>query len=368
MASNNLCMREEEMQAAASGFERCATDLGTAGANMPTKFAGAINSGMMGNTVSAIANEMNLISASLANMKSIVNRHSSQMFSYDREMAKVASEIEIPSDFLENNSMAVNTYNRTLLEKMDGKSVNEGQAASAFSEMDESGVNAKNLVNISGDQTKEQKYDETSVVNRSVLSNLVKDETQEREYDGSSSVNEKALTDISGDQTQEQTYNSDSSVQGQTMSNISGDQTQEQTYDSSSSIQGGSMSNINNGTDTEVKSIDETTVVNRSVLGGMNIQGNGSVKTSEADTSVAGANLTAVNTSTSSNKKDLQDDLMVATQGMTTASLASMAASAQNQETNELIDEAIRQVDERYINANVANTNVDDKDDKKDHQ
>ena len=364
-SNNNLCMREEEMQTAASGFERCATDLGNIGASMPSKFSGAINSGMMGNTVGAISKEMNLISASLANMKTIVNRHSNQMFSYDREMAKMASEIEIPTDFLENNSMEVNTYNRTLLGKIDGKSVNEGQAATVFNEIADSDVTSKGLTDISGDQTKEQKYDETSVVNRSVLANLVKDETQESKYDDGSSVQGQSMSNISGDQTQEQTYDESSSVQGQSMSNISGDQTQEQTYDSSSSVQGGSMSNINSGNEAGKSTYDETTVVNRSVLGGMNIEGSGNVKTSDVETSVAGASLTSVDTSKKSNK-DVQDDMMVATQGMATASLASMAASTQNQETTEQIEEAIRRVDERYLNETSVST--DDKDDKKDHQ
>lgn len=46
------------------------------------------------------------------------------MFEMDRQLSKVASNIEIPQDFVKNDTMKTNSFDQMLIEKMDGQSVN----------------------------------------------------------------------------------------------------------------------------------------------------------------------------------------------------------------------------------------------------
>lgn len=268
MAKNNvLCMNEEENQQAASGFNRCATEMGDQASAIPSKFSGAVSSGLMGESVSAITKEISALSDSIASMSTIITKHSSQMFEFDRATAQMADEIEIPTDFVANNSMEVNEYTRVLLGKIDGKSVNEGTASIAFNEIDDSTVAAQKLKDITGTTSVEEKYDDrTSIVGESKLGN------------------------------------------------ISGEQAQTQTYDATVSVERTSMGNINSNVQTQQQALDESTILGESRLG--NINGNNSTQQQNLDTSttIAAANLNSVNNNTNSTSFD--DNFMGIVQGM----------------------------------------------------
>lgn len=304
MARNNvLCMREEEFQAAAAGFGRSASSIASAGQGVPGKFSGATNSGLMGTSVSTVARQMGALSSSIGNIQGIINKHSNQMFGYDRTMAKMANDIEIPQDFLANNSMEVNTYNRTLLGKIDGKSVNEGETATEFKEIDDSTVVRESLSDIRGTDSVEEKYDASSIIGKSVLGN------------------------ISGNQTEAQNYDDKVSVQRANMENISGDQTKAQDYDDKVSVQKANMQNIS-GNQTQQQQLDESTVIGKSVLG--NVNKNSETQRQELDTSttIATTNLTGVGTDgVKVDPGKAYDEVMAETQNLAGASFATMVNS-----------------------------------------
>ena len=73
------------------------------------------------------------------------------------------SEIQIPTDLIANDSSKLNTYTQTLLEKLDGNSVNEGKGPGTVNEVGESEVEGEALKDIHGNVTQDQKYDATKL-------------------------------------------------------------------------------------------------------------------------------------------------------------------------------------------------------------
>lgn len=235
--ANSIVMDEEEFERASSGFSSASTDVATVGEGFPSSFSGALNAGLMNESVSSISNELASIAASIGSVKNIIAKHSNEMFTYDKTMSEMAEDIEIPTDFLANNAAQVNEYNRTLLGKIDGRSVNEGVASSEIEDNDESIVSAEGLKDITGETAKEEVYDDSSVIGNSILGSIVQGETEAQTYDDEVSVQKSALTDIGGNQTEEQAYDESTVVGKSLLGNInSNGASQEQAYDDSSSI------------------------------------------------------------------------------------------------------------------------------------
>lgn len=307
MANNVLTMDEDELATATSGFDRCASDIGSTGEGVPGAFSSATSVGLLNKSVSQITQQITAIASSLSNVSGIVKKHSAQMFEYDRTMAKMAEDIEIPQDFLANNSMEVNEYNVTLLGKIDGKSVNRGSEAKEFNEIDDSTVAAEGLVNIKKDDTQKQEYDSSSIIGKSVLGNISGNQTQAQNYDDSSSVSRGNMENINKNQTEQQTYDDSSIVNKSNLSNISGDQTKEQTYDASSSVNKSNLANIS-GNQTEQQRLDESTTIGKSMLGNINQNSNTEQKEYDASSTVASKNLEDLNKNKGSQS---QVDLMM---------------------------------------------------------
>ena len=317
MANNNIVMNEQEFELAASAYSNSSTNVSTAGADAPSKFTGAINAGLLGDSIGAITNQLSMISASISNVQGIMTKHSNEMFTYDRTMAKMAEEIEIPTDFLANDSAEVNQYARTLLGKIDGTSVNEGQTAKEFKEIDESTVSAEGLRNITGQDAKEEVYDDSSVVGKSILGNITSGDTVQQTYDDSVSVQGSALADINNNQTEQQTYDDSVSVQGSKLSNISGNQTEQKEY-------------------------DESTVIGKSILGQVN--SNNATKQQELD--VTSAIAAAQNLADMSNGSagKAYDEVMIDTQNLASTAFAGMVNSQDVENKKKKVEEEIERV------------------------
>ncbi len=192
--------------------------------SMIKDFSAVNQTGVMKQNVKVAAEGMDMIKQAIANTGKIIKQHTQAFYDYDLELAKKAEEIEIPQEFTNENSMEINKYNYSILEKVDGKAVTEGEAQGEAKDIDESVVAAKGLVDITKEDTQEQKLDESTVIGKSVLGNIVKDETKAQEYDETSSVQARVLGDV------------------------------------------------NNGNNQVEQELDESTVIGRSVLGNVNSQ------------------------------------------------------------------------------------------------
>lgn len=124
--NDNLVINPDEMNTAVSGYNQLAARLGEAKSSVGSGFTGMRDAGFFSNGLKEMSKQLGAISKTVGNVGKSISKQTSQMLELDTALAKKASEIEIPQDFVANNSMAMNEYNKSLLEKLDGKSVNEG--------------------------------------------------------------------------------------------------------------------------------------------------------------------------------------------------------------------------------------------------
>ncbi len=214
----------EEMDDITSGNDKMATKTENAAGDVLKKFKSTTDSGALKNNVRVASEGMQMITDLISGTNKIVKEHTSGMLDFDKKLAQKANEIEVPQNFLAENSLKVSEYNYSLLEKLDGKSVNKGEAQKEAKDIDESVVTAEGLVNIKKKDTEEQKLDESTVIGKSVLGNIVKDETVAQEYDGTSSVQAKVLGDVNNGNVQVEQKIDESTVIGKSvLGNINGD-------------------------------------------------------------------------------------------------------------------------------------------------
>ena len=214
----------DEMEDSIGAHNKLSNDVVNSSETMQKNFSAATNIGVLTKNVKVASEGMDMISEAIANTGKIIKQHTQSFYEYDKELANRANGIAIPQDFLNENAMEINKYNYSILNKIDGKSVNDGEAQGEAKDIDESVVAAQGLADITKDDTKEQKLDESTVIGKSVLGNIVKDETKAQEYDETSSVQARVLGDV------------------------------------------------NNGNNQVEQELDESTVIGRSVLGNVNSQ------------------------------------------------------------------------------------------------
>ena len=125
--NDNLVINPDEMNNAVSGYNQLAARLGSAKSSVSSGFTGMRDAGFFSNGLKGISRQLGAISKTVGNVGRSMSNQTRGMLELDAALATKASEIEIPNDFVANNSMALNEYNKSLLEKLDGKSVNEGK-------------------------------------------------------------------------------------------------------------------------------------------------------------------------------------------------------------------------------------------------
>ncbi len=163
---------------------------------------------MFGNGIGEISKQLGTLSGSLSNVQGIMTRHTEAMFTMDNSLAKIADVIEIPQDFVKNENNRFTQYHDMLLEKLDGKTVNEGKETDVKENLAESGVEERDLTNFTtSGGADEQVYDErVSIDNMKGMQDITRaggDETQV--YDESSVVNyEDKMKNINNEGGQEE--------------------------------------------------------------------------------------------------------------------------------------------------------------------
>lgn len=229
-------------------------------------YKGLTSHGMCTETMSDLSNNFTSVASLGISTANSFAKHGGEMFNLDKSLAQEINDLTVPQDFVENNSIQINTYNVSILSKIDGQSVNEGQKTEKVDEIADSVVAAQDLTNIKDDQTQKQEYDDTTVVGKSILGNIRGDQTQKQDYDSSTSVGNTNLKDITGEQAKEEEYDSSSSIQEQRLSGVKNSQTETSEYDSSSSIQEQGLRGVKNS-QTQTSEYDASSVIGQSILG-----------------------------------------------------------------------------------------------------
>lgn len=200
---NVIVMNEAQMEESVGLIGRSQNSQEMTANNFNTKMSPIKNTGLVDNAIDTVQDQMDSLSGALLNVKNIVQKHSTQMFEMDRQLAKVASNIEIPQDFVKNDTMKTNSFDQMLIEKMDGQSVNNGADLRDTKPLDESSVAGVSLGNIkNGNKNDEQVYDETMTVQKENLNTISKDSNlDEKKLDDSTGISSVAVKNINKSET-----------------------------------------------------------------------------------------------------------------------------------------------------------------------
>ena len=223
---NNMSYNSDQLNETVSNLAKASGNAGDASGIAGGQFEGLDT--FFGSGSGEIAKQLGSLQTSLGNVQGIVQRQSGEMFNLDSALASVASAIEVPTDFVKNEQNRYTQYHNEILQKLDGKSVNDGSQVNVDGTLDGSGIaEQKKMGDITTSmQTKEEVYDERSVigseqemanVNKAGGDNLEKYDERSgigraedmasikkaggdnlEEYDGSSAINtQEAMTNIS---------------------------------------------------------------------------------------------------------------------------------------------------------------------------
>lgn len=222
---NEIVLNEEEIDGLTSSLSDSYKSISTTGEAINPNFSGVVNAGLVGNSIGIISNQMSSISNTISNTQGLIDEYKNQLLSYDGKMATKIDDIEMPKDFIINNSSKVNMFTQSLLSKMDGKSVNDGSAFSSTYDTFDSSISNKALSDFSGSAIGDLVYDESSIIDKEDDLNSISksSSTDEVSYDDLSSIEENfMLIDmIPRDSMDEFTYEDTSIVNEQNLYDIS---------------------------------------------------------------------------------------------------------------------------------------------------
>ena len=121
-------------------------------------------SSLFGSGIGIISDQLGSLGGSLSNIQGIMTRQTDAMFSMDEALARAADSIDVTQDFVKNEQNRYTAYHNELLEKVDGKSVNDGNETDVKENMAESSIGQEQLMGsiVTSTEATEEKYDATS--------------------------------------------------------------------------------------------------------------------------------------------------------------------------------------------------------------
>ena len=156
-----------------------------------SKFASATEAGFLTDILNPITKETSSISGSIDSINKTINVKTNEMFDRDIEGEKMFNDMKVYKDFYAENDAKTKEYNNVLLNKMDSKSVKEGEVKDSTTES-EFDVEKEGLTDILGQAGKV--YDEQkSNVQNVEISNINVGTTDGISTDTDSKVINQAL-------------------------------------------------------------------------------------------------------------------------------------------------------------------------------
>ena len=214
---------------------------------MTSNYAGYTSHGILSEPLNDLNKNFNSFESVVSSTANSFLKHGSEMIDFDRKAALEIDNVNIPQDFVGNNSMEINYYNASILSKVDGKSVNNGEKTTEESKLDDSTVIAsEELFDINKRKdTDKKEYDETTVIGKSILGSLDGGETTQKEFDDSTTVGNIKLKNINEGQTEEKKYNDAVSINNVGLNSLNGGTTVKQDFDDSTVIGESILGSVN---------------------------------------------------------------------------------------------------------------------------
>ena len=197
MRKNNvLFFNDDDLNNASRKLNRASVESSDIHSGMGSKFKSIKKTGLFSGGFDKISSQIESVSNSLNNVQNTLKVHTESMVTLENSYAKKAEEIEVPQDFVKNDSRKINSLSDITLKKLDGKHVGTN-SVSSISDNVSYDVNNTSLGNIMNKNEQSQRvYDDSSVINTSVLENIKGDSTIEKEYDDNYSSNVENLKSI----------------------------------------------------------------------------------------------------------------------------------------------------------------------------
>ena len=129
--------------------------------NMGGSFTGMKSAGMFTNGFNDIQGQVGSLASSIGQVSKMVNEHTNEIRGVDEQGVKEVEQILVPQDFVANNSMQINEFNKSILEKIDGKHVDSSAAEGQVEGVGESIVDkVQTLDDVTKGATVAQTYDD----------------------------------------------------------------------------------------------------------------------------------------------------------------------------------------------------------------
>lgn len=198
MSNNTFKIDIQEMEEASEKINKAYLKMDNTGNNVPRKFNSMNKTKLFGKGISVIDKQTKSISYSLGQIRKSIDKHTNHIADLEIAYQIKASEIEIPQDFVRNDSRQLNTINDIYLSKKDGRSVNEGSEQKPQENLSSSSITAKELENIKSDKEQTiQKLNEKTIIDKEHLEKVNKDnETEESVYDENYEIEQTILNSI----------------------------------------------------------------------------------------------------------------------------------------------------------------------------
>ena len=171
---DEIVVYEDELTDVSSLLSNSGKEVSSTCENINPSFSGAVSVGLLGNSVGTISDQMGSIYKSIDNVKTAIDEFTVLFMTYDKDMATKINDIDIPNDYLANDSSTVNTYSEVALQKYDGESVNDGNDASGLYTLDDSSINKTKIYDISTSGLTYQSYDDESSISKETLGDIDK--------------------------------------------------------------------------------------------------------------------------------------------------------------------------------------------------
>ena len=125
MEKGYINVDEREINDITSYLNKNQTNLTNLGDTTKNTFRAMTNTNLFGSGISKISKQVSSVSGSIRRMNDAINKKSHEMLALDDSLAEKAELIDVPQDFVTNNSIRSHIFDGITLNKNDGKNVKD---------------------------------------------------------------------------------------------------------------------------------------------------------------------------------------------------------------------------------------------------
>lgn len=190
---------EDEINDISNYLGKNADNISNASGKFKSGFSSMSKVGLFSNGINKIGNQLNAISGCIKDVQQSVIKQNDNLKNTEDLLANQAQDIEIPLDFVKNDTSTSVAIQTGSLSKDDGKSVTEGNNSENIDFKFEETITYNNkLQNIINEyEQKEQEYSDNYTKNLIDLENITSNvDQEEQKYDDSTIIQQKELSNI----------------------------------------------------------------------------------------------------------------------------------------------------------------------------